>query len=376
MKQRNFGLDILRASAILFVVFNHICNYFVTFPKSTVLGDIGGVLGVEIFFVLSGFLIGRILMREFDADINALKIKHFYMRRWFRTLPLYYLILAVLIVGTVLATQKFDFHLTHFVFLQNFSHEALNFFGVSWSLAIEEWFYLLIPLVLFAGYKTKLITKKSMLFLIMLVLVIMIARIIYVIYVPNATFDDVRKSIIFRFDSLLLGVILAGIKLHANKLYMFIRKPIFAGIAFVLMLGLIYKYTRLIDLGQLNTDFGAKAFGLIILSGLIAIILSYFETSTIINKTVKKFWLLREFITWTSLLSYSIYLVHVSIFEIFHNIFPPNPQSYIGLTCALIVTTGVSYVLFRFVETPFMNLRNKFAKPQDSELNITRHSGK
>jgi peptidoglycan/LPS O-acetylase OafA/YrhL len=368
MKQRNFGLDILRASAILFVVFNHICNYFVTFPQSTVLGDIGGVLGVEIFFVLSGFLIGRILMREFDADINSLKIKHFYMRRWFRTLPLYYFILAVLIVGTIITTQTFDFHLTHFVFLQNFSHEELNFFGVSWSLAIEEWFYLTIPLILWAGYKLKLITKKSMLFLILLVSAIMIARVLYVIYVPSATFDDIRKSIIFRFDSLLIGVIIAGIKLHVNKLYMFIRKPIFAAIAFVLMLGLIYKYTRLLEIGQLNTDFGAKAFGLIILSVLIGIILTYFETSKVINETIRKHWALREFVTWTSLLSYSIYLIHVSIFEIFRGIFPPNPQSFIGLACALVVTTGVSYLLFRYIETPFMNLRNKFAKPQDSEL--------
>ena len=368
MKQRNFGLDILRASAILFVVFNHICNYFITFPQSTLLGDIGGVLGVEIFFVLSGFLIGRILMKEFDVDINAIKIKKFYLRRWFRTLPLYYVLLAILIIGTFLATQKPDFHLTHFVFLQNFSHEALNFFGVSWSLAIEEWFYLTLPILLFIGYKLKLLTKKSMFFLIFLVILIMIARVLYVIYVPSATFDDIRKSIVFRFDSLLIGVILAGIKLHANKLYTLIRKPIFAGISFVLMLALIYKYTRLLDFGQLNTDFGAKAFGLIILSILIGIILTYFETSALINETIRKHLLLKEFVTWTSLLSYSIYLIHVSIFEIFRSIFPPHPQSFIGLACALVVTTGVSYVLFRFIETPFMNLRNKFAKPQDSEL--------
>lgn len=368
MKKRNFGLDVLRASAILFVVFNHICNYFITFPQSTLLGDIGGVLGVEIFFVLSGFLIGRILMREFDADINTFKIKHFYLRRWFRTLPLYYFILAILIVGTIIATQNFNFHLTHFVFLQNFSHDALNFFGVSWSLAIEEWFYLLIPLVLYVGYKTKLITKKSMLFLIILVLIIMIAKVIYVIYAPAATFDDIRKSIIFRFDSLLIGVILAGIKLHANNIYMYIRKPIFALIAFIGMLALIYKYSRLLDMGLLNTDFGAKAFGLIILSVLIAVILSYFETSKIVNDAIARFAPIRNFVTWTSLLSYSIYLIHVSIFEIFRGIFPPNPQSYLGAICAVLVTTGVSYLLFKFIETPFMNMRDKFAKPQDSEL--------
>lgn len=76
---RNFGLDILRATAILLVVFAH---YFASTPL-----EAGGLPGVEIFFVLSGFLIGNILIRSFqNQGPTAGTLRVFWLKRWFRTL--------------------------------------------------------------------------------------------------------------------------------------------------------------------------------------------------------------------------------------------------------------------------------------------------
>src|ERR1700683_4648133 len=76
---RNFGLDVMRATAILLVVFAH---YFASTPLQG-----GGLLGVEIFFVLSGFLIGDILIRSLQHDgATPATLKTFWMKRWFRTL--------------------------------------------------------------------------------------------------------------------------------------------------------------------------------------------------------------------------------------------------------------------------------------------------
>ncbi|MGZ5552646.1 MAG: acyltransferase family protein, partial [Chthoniobacterales bacterium] len=96
---RVFGLDALRAAAILFVVLTH--SFVVLYPHMPpwfgLLGH-GGFYGVELFFVLSGFLIGRILLRREDDLRRNEQLAIFYLRRWFRTLPLFWLFLLVNVV--------------------------------------------------------------------------------------------------------------------------------------------------------------------------------------------------------------------------------------------------------------------------------------
>src|SRR6185503_5952862 len=92
-KKRIFGLDLLRSIAIILVLVTHTVsfldpqNHYYEIPVYT------GYLGVEFFFVLSGFLIGTILLKIHyqDTIINFKSIKLFWIRRWFRTLPNYYL---------------------------------------------------------------------------------------------------------------------------------------------------------------------------------------------------------------------------------------------------------------------------------------------
>src|SRR5947207_12604591 len=96
---RVFGLDLLRAAAITMVICAH--GFVVLYPHfGEPLGFFGhgGFYGVELFFVLSGFLIGQILIRA-GADLaQGGNVAFFYTRRWFRTLPLFFLFLTVNIV--------------------------------------------------------------------------------------------------------------------------------------------------------------------------------------------------------------------------------------------------------------------------------------
>ena len=91
---RIFGLDIMRATAILMVVFSHVL-WILPIRKNLVseVLSLSGLLGVEIFFVLSGFLIGRIIFNSFvNGKFTIKEVSYFWIRRWFRTLPNYYLI--------------------------------------------------------------------------------------------------------------------------------------------------------------------------------------------------------------------------------------------------------------------------------------------
>lgn len=362
MKNRNFGLDVIRAAAIVFVLFNHVINYFLSFPRSTILGNIGGFLGVELFFVLSGFLIGRILLTQFQHHISTDTIKIFYIRRWFRTLPLYYFLLIIFVISSILITKQFDLHILHFFFLQNLSSHALNFFSVSWSLVIEEWFYLLLPLLLLLRYKLGWFKNHTLPFLLGVVILITVLRFGY-IYLFNPDFDEMRKNIFLRFDSLLIGVLLAGIKLRKDTLYRKLQStPVFL-LGMTLICGCAYVYGWLFAKGVIDTWGWGKALLFPILSVSIAATIPFLETSKLINGVFARFKPLYWLVTWISILSYSLYLIHLNIFDTVKYFLLDK----IDLTTMMVISLGIaflaSYILYRCIEQPFMRMREKYSKP-------------
>jgi len=141
-QRRNFGLDVARAAAITMVFLVH----GVTLKGIPVLDQFA--TGVDLFFVLSGFLIGRIYFKS--STRSDFSIRSFWLARWWRTLPPY---LAALGLYGVVRLSFPDRHSpalpwTYGFFLQNYA--GIHGFLPTWSLCVEEHFYLVLPLAAWA----------------------------------------------------------------------------------------------------------------------------------------------------------------------------------------------------------------------------------
>ncbi len=155
--QRNGLLDLLRAAAIVLVVNCHIASTLLrsspesgsVFQFSILKALTVGGHGVDLFFVLSGWLLGTILLRELKAT-GTIQLKRFFARRWLRTLPAYYVVLALTFLQRAIQGNMICADSSYLLFLQTYAYPSMPFFGISWSLCVEEHFYLLIaPALLF-----------------------------------------------------------------------------------------------------------------------------------------------------------------------------------------------------------------------------------
>lgn len=207
---RNFGLDLLRSIAIGLVLLSH--GRFLIEDSIVLLEEffIFGYLGVEIFFVLSGFLIGGILINVISVAVKKEDVLNFWKRRWFRTLPNYYLFL---LVEFALALAMKDPGLYKFwlfpAFLQTFFFPARPLpFSVSWSLAVEEWYYILIPILLFLS--VLFVKRQKVSFSMVVGLVIfgsLLLRVMYVVNWNSVWGPDIRTATVLRFDSIVFGLL-------------------------------------------------------------------------------------------------------------------------------------------------------------------------
>jgi peptidoglycan/LPS O-acetylase OafA/YrhL len=202
------GLDLLRAGAIVAVLLMHLLNREFTARHLVQPGWSGslGYFGVELFFILSGFLIGRILIGIAANKPGPRDWALFLVRRWMRTLRLYFLWLVVLL--TVTPPANFVATAAHYVtFTQNLTWPMGDWFPVSWSLAVEEWFYLLFSFVLLLLAAARV--RGAVLWTCLLFVTVPLAGRIFLIP-PDAPFDvGMREVALVRLDAIAWGVIAA-----------------------------------------------------------------------------------------------------------------------------------------------------------------------
>ena len=353
--KRVYGLDVLRAIAIILVVNSHGKIFL-----KDLLGDkiswIALMDGVELFFVLSGFLIGGILIKIVHNNNYKLSIKNtfkFWKRRWFRTLPNYYLFLIIniillkysLIDGTF---KHFDYK--YFLFLQNFSQPLIGFFWESWSLAVEEWFYIFLPisLIIFLFISP---SRKGILFsIIALITLPLFYRIIHSSEYVDPFWWDVkfRKEILMRLDTIIYGVLAAYIQFYHKKFWKKIAVP---SLILGLVIIIIFNY-----LPYQKNSFFIKTFYFNFLSIGVMLLLAFLSRI----KDFKTFF--GKIITHISLISYSMYLVNMLIIGFVAKIVLPVSNSINGLINYLIywiLVIAISTAVYYFFEKPMMMLRNK-----------------
>lgn len=151
-------IDGVRAIAVLWVVFLHVfffhlwifpaqAGFMFTSPVTAWL--VNGMLGVDLFFVISGFLIGLILFGEFKQS-DGLVFSRFYVRRFLRLIPVYtvVMLLGLYFLHQVPGRPKWlnaEYSWANILYINNFLPIARQYLGWCWSLAIEEQFYLLLP---------------------------------------------------------------------------------------------------------------------------------------------------------------------------------------------------------------------------------------
>lgn len=359
--ERNAGLDVARAAAIVLVLITHGSSFFLWDHYDVLaFSYVTGYFGVEIFFVLSGFLIGKILLKEIVENGSWKSLFRFYVRRWFRTLPLYFFVLLVtwLIIGR-------QFHWYNLLFLQNFDEKALNvFMPVSWSLTIEEWFYLVVPLFLllfcirYGGNKAALVIGVCS----FIMLAECAARMVYV-WVDNLMWDyGIRKNIPLRIDSLVTGVLLAAMQRYCRSVYeRFIRSKwgLLAAVAALILCG-IFVYNH-IGSGTMDQSFFARTFLFSIVSIAFAVCIAGLEGSRPLNSGSFIRGRTAKIVTFLSVTSYAAYLTHWEIF-IYYKSLIGNPSllsSYSLCIFAIVIVFVVSFLLHKLLEQPCMNARER-----------------
>ena len=375
-EQRVFGLDLLRAVAISLVVFTHTSPILSQrLYKASVFT---GFLGVELFFVLSGFLIGTILLK-INARPGKFKFKEiraFWVRRWFRTLPNYYLMFLVyaLVFYTSHHADVFAHtrYLSYLAFLQNsFSYQPGEFFPVAWSLSIEEWFYLLFPLLLLLVSRLTHGTNAGS--FVRTVLYIMVIELVLRLIISscfNHYWDEgYRKLMPLRLDSIDIGVLAACVKFyrpdfwekHAN-LMSICGLLILTGLSVYLYLNYINfsdpEYAdHQIKTGQfLNTGFFTLA-GVSIALMMPAVY------------SIKwKLGLVTRAATLMSKISYSMYLTHFLIVLVMLHVFKRYATTWytnaVLFAAVWALTVAVSWVQYQYFELRMIRLRNKFNPAQ------------
>jgi peptidoglycan/LPS O-acetylase OafA/YrhL len=356
---RVFGLDVLRAVAVLMVLAAHTRFLLLPLLPWTERLSIFGFLGVELFFVLSGFLIGGIILRTFPEAPTLRTLLTFWVRRWFRTLPNYYLFLVLNLA--LWAALGFRAHglLPYWAFLQNLWWPCRLFFNESWSLAVEEWFYLLFPLLLLVGARLRPGLRFACALALSALLVLSTGARIAAVAAGDPSWDaGLRKVVVFRLDALMAGVLGAYLKAFAPRLWRRLTLPLLpvGALLFAVVAAAYYGTPR-------NASFFARTFLFNATS------FAVFAFLPVLDSWRSAAGPLAAWTRRISLWSYSLYLCHLPLQECLKAAFG-DPRK-LGLAMGefriaavsaafVALSIAVSALTYRFFEKPAMDLRERF----------------
>jgi peptidoglycan/LPS O-acetylase OafA/YrhL len=341
--KRIFGLDLVRSIAVCAVVFAH-TGY------ERIFGFRYGVIAIEYFFVMSGFLVGEMLIREFYTASTWKTLVNFWIKRWFRTLPLYYLILILKIFLTPPApgTQLWPY----FLFLQN-NIGGISFYAVSWTLVIEEWFYLFMPLLVFILFRNGMQRQRFILLTIVVIISEIILRTMYISY-KDVPWAGIVGNFPFRFDSFMIGVAIAFVKVEYKKTFSALAAArVFIPVSLLFIMYLIFFAAS--GGGELSgTSFWVRTSGFAITSIFMALQMPFLNNSTLLN-SINDNNRIKQALTWLSLLSYPIYLIHIDFLHFFST---GILLADLMLNYSIIIL--LSYLLIVFFHQPVTSARTKF----------------
>jgi len=356
-ENRHYGLDFIRATSLLMILVVHSMIFIGSYYELTDYIYFG-VLAVELFFALSGFLIGTILLKISKNGFNQKILLNFWLKRWMRTLPAYFTVITVI----MLVNQ--EFYWSFLFFLQNYVPSQLNFFPVSWTISLEEWFYLTFPLLFFIAHKlffNRFLSAQYIFLLTVLIYIIgpFIMRIFAVMDSPEALWDlYMRKRIFIRFDTIGYGLLISWINYYYSD---FFYKKTIKNLSFILAISLTafswWVYNNNVDLFKGGLNF----YNSLVFFPSVNLVCAFAIIYALNFKTHNNTFFARS-VTTISITSYSLYLVHFQFFRYFFSKSENQTQAWLYMLLAITITFNVGFILNMTVEKYFINKRNSWIK--------------
>ncbi|OFN33761.1 hypothetical protein HMPREF2565_12150 [Corynebacterium sp. HMSC072A04] len=342
----------MRGLAVLAVVLYH---FF---------GDLlpGGYLGVDMFFVLSGFLITSLLVREF-AVTGRISLTDFWIRRFRRILPAALVVLClctalVAVIGGDLAVGIREQFLGTFFFVNNwtqiatsqtyFAPNEVQVFAHYWSLAVEEQFYLLWPLLMFGAFALSRRQPKRLPIALSLVLAAASAAAMALLFTPGEDPTRVYYGTDTHAFGLLIGALLSLLLTSTSKeakadSWASTSTGVIAG-----TVGALALVGYLAQLVWMSADLGVTYRGGLVLTSLLGAAMIW----GVVRETGPLTWLFRtRVMRWLGQRSFSLYLWHWPVVMILREL-SDAPAWLLGLL-ALPLSFLLAEVTYQFVENPF-----------------------
>ncbi|MGB2579170.1 peptidoglycan/LPS O-acetylase OafA/YrhL [Elusimicrobium simillimum] len=343
-------IDGLRAIAVLAVIVFHLNPSWLH----------GGFIGVDIFFVISGYLITRIIFA--DVTANSFSFKTFYQRRINRILPVFFFtgFITMLAAWFIMLPEDFDFTLKSFkttvYFWQNmfFAANTGGYFDAAaetlpmlhtWSLAVEEQFYIFLPPLILALHKMGFSVKK------VIITLAVIAAVSFTLaqLSPKSMFlakYNYYSLFTGRAGELMIGSIAGIISLYKRKTFSFLTNNIILSAA---MLGIALSYI-FISKKTLFPSF------ITLLPALSAGVIVYFGST---DNYISRFLSLKPLV-FTGKMSYSLYLWHWPLIVLAKEYFLITKISTLQAVAFTAVMFALSAFSYFFIETPCRKKKRSF----------------
>lgn len=365
IKNRNAGLDYLRVAAILFVMIFHYDVYYGVPDWLEPFARFGWT-GVDLFFVLSGYLISRMLLVEYQ-NTSTINFSRFYVNRSLRILPVFFFVVGLYFLFPVITEGRGLQPIWRFLtFTQNLPIDLRNnSFSHAWSLSVEEHFYLFFPLILLVIGYFKPGSKVIWIFL-AVILIGAIFRYVSWVWLVDAFSGRARvgaglKWVYYpsynRLDGLLFGVAVAILTLKKPGITEALVK--FKWIVGISGFALLYAAWSMID-GKIINPAAFDLIPSLLVYPLVSLgyaCLVIIAANTESSRTALPANLMTRLAIW----SYSIYLIHKIIYHSvntqLHKIIETPPEARFILSMILAICAGA--ILYTLVEKPFLLLRSK-----------------
>lgn len=342
------GLDGVRAVAVIAIIIYHLNPQWLS----------GGFLGVDTFFVISGYLITSLLLTEYH-NTGKIELMSFWLRRVKRLIPaVLFLVMGVIVLSLIFMPTEIQkvradsiaaiFYVSNWWYImQNvdyFEQFAVQPLKHLWSLAIEEQFYLVFPIVLLSLLSFIRRLKSIRIIFLILLVISMIAMM--VLYVPNENVARVYFGTDTRIQTLLMGVLLAlvwppfQLKAKVNRQMRTMIDT--AGVVGLAILFICFKFVS-----ETNSILYYGGFFLISTVTLLVIASSVHPSGYFAK------FLGNKVFTFIGSRSYSLYLWHYPIIVLIHHQFVQGqipPLVYVVEILLMVLMVEFSY---KFIEQPF-----------------------